>query len=78
MSVRVAHAPFGAETVFRLVTAAEQAVAALRAAWVAAQVRRDLARLSAWERADIGLEDAGMDDVEFDAMTRALASRIVA
>lgn len=75
MSVRVAHAPFGAETVFRLVTAVEQALDALRSASAAARVRDELARLSPRERADIGIEDPGLPEAGFDSTTRALLAR---
>jgi uncharacterized protein YjiS (DUF1127 family) len=67
-------APFGAITLFRLGSALESAAAALRAVWVEARLREELARLSPRQLADIGLEGAPVTAVEIDAATRILAA----
>jgi uncharacterized protein YjiS (DUF1127 family) len=67
-------APFGAITLFRLGSAVERAVGALRAFWVEARVREELSRLTPHQLADIGLEEAPITTVEIDAATRMFAA----
>jgi uncharacterized protein YjiS (DUF1127 family) len=67
-------APFGAITLFRFGSALDGAVSALRAIWVEARLREELARLSPRQLADIGLEEAPITAVEIDAATRQLAA----
>lgn len=67
-TVRTAAAPFGALTIWRLVATLEALPGDLRMAARAARTRRELSRLTAHERADIGLDD-------IDAAAEALARR---
>ncbi len=68
-------APFGAITVFRIVDGVERLFAGLRAAGAARAARRELARLSAQELADIGLGDRSRSKADLSQVARALALR---
>jgi hypothetical protein len=75
MSPRTPHAPFGAETVLQAVTAIEGAALALRAAIARGRLRRGLARLSARERADVGMGERPARPVRAGARTGRPGSR---
>ncbi len=68
-------APFGAISVFRVVSAVEALTLWVGRAWRAAQTRRALSRLSAHELADIGLTDANRSPAELQAIAQAVAAR---